>query len=632
MTKVCLIDGSGYIFRAFYALPIMTAPDGTPVNAVYGFMTMFMRLLSNINCDYCIVLFDAKRQNFRNQIFADYKATRPELPEQLKPQFDLIHEAVQVLNLPYVLQEGYEADDLIATYAREAVEAGYEAVVVSGDKDLMQLIGKGVSYYDGMKDKFFTPEDVKEKFGVYPDKVVEVQALSGDKIDNVPGVPGIGPKTAAELVNAYGSVEGVLQHADDIKQVKRREIIKENAENARISLQLVTLNKNVPVERPLADFKCRAPHLDEVMAFVDRLGFKSIRPKLEKWVQTRCAALGGADVATVKTVVKPQTNYQNVTSRAQLEDLYKEIKHMQKVALQVMYDEQEVVGVSLSPAPYCSYYIEICNAPAVADLFALPTVSALERETVIKFLTAVLQDAEILKIAVDIKTQWHWLNKLCGQELNLFPYDDAAIMSYDLDSSEHEHTLPVLSDLFLDEKLPSLKADGKTKRIDFKAPEYENYRMAAADCVGRLHQLFKQRLFDERKNYVYEMLDRRLAAVLRQMETAGITVCEQKLRELDTLFASEMQTLETQIYALAGGEFNLGSPKQIGERLFGKMGLKGKKKTSEDQLFTLETVACLGACSLAPAMTVNDEVHAKMTPESAIALIDQIRAKEGENG
>ena len=216
--KVCLIDGSGYIFRAFYGLPPLTAPDGTPVNAVYGFTNMFLRLTTKIGCDYCLVLFDAKRQNFRNEIFPDYKGTRKEIPEDLIPQFSIIHEAVEALNLNHLEMEGYEADDLIATYAAQAVSEGMEVTIVSGDKDLMQLIRPGVEFYDPMKDKFFSPEDVREKFGVYPDKVVDVQALSGDSTDNVPGVPGIGPKTAAQLVNDYGSLEEVLAHAGEIKQ------------------------------------------------------------------------------------------------------------------------------------------------------------------------------------------------------------------------------------------------------------------------------------------------------------------------------------------------------------------------------------------------------------------------------
>ena len=245
--KVCLIDGSGYIFRAFYGLPMMTNPENVPVNAVYGFTNMFLKLTTRIRCDYCLVLFDAKRQNYRNEIFPDYKGTRKEIPEELIPQFPIIREAVDALNINHLEMEGYEADDLIATYAKQATNKGFEAVVVSADKDLMQLIRPGVEYFDPMKDKFFTPEDVKEKFGVYPDKVVDVQALAGDSIDNVPGVPGIGIKTAAELVNQFGSVEQILDRATEIKQNKRRESLIEHRQDAEVSLQLVTLKNDVPV-------------------------------------------------------------------------------------------------------------------------------------------------------------------------------------------------------------------------------------------------------------------------------------------------------------------------------------------------------------------------------------------------
>lgn len=257
--KICLIDGSGYIFRAFYGLPPLNAPDGTPVNAVYGFTNMFLKLTAKIGCDYTLVLFDAKRRNFRNDIFPEYKATRREIPEDLIPQFPIIHDAVSALRLNFLEMDGFEADDLIATYAKMALDDGMEVVVVSGDKDLMQLIRPGVEFYDPMKDKFFTAEDVKEKFGVYPDRVVDVQALSGDSTDNVPGVPGIGPKTAAELVNAFGSLEQVLEHAGEIKQNKRREVLLANLDNARISKRLVKLRDDVPVEKAPAIIPAAAP-------------------------------------------------------------------------------------------------------------------------------------------------------------------------------------------------------------------------------------------------------------------------------------------------------------------------------------------------------------------------------------
>ena len=466
MAKVCLIDGSGYIFRAFYALPTMTAPNGKPVNAVYGFLTMFMRLIKAIPCDYCAVLFDAKRQNFRNNFFADYKATRAEIPELLIPQFELIYKTVQNLNLPYILQEGYEADDLIATYAKQAVEAGHDVVVVSADKDLMQLIRPHVEFYDGMKDKFFTPEDVHEKFGVYPDKVVDVQALSGDKIDNIPGVPGIGPKTAAELVNMFGSLQGVLDNADKIKQNKRREVLMQNKEAAELSLKLVTLKNDVPVEHQLNEFKCQAPDAETLLDFVTELGFKSILPKLQKWIEERCCALGGAPIAAKK---EEPARYLKIQNRDDLKALYQEIVSAQQFGFQVLHNGVEPEALSVCTKENSAYYLPIPQVAGEADLFSHHDVSQLDNETVKKFLLATLENPNILKIALDLKTQWHYLNKICGKQLDLWPYHDVAVMSYDVDSSLHEHTLAVLSDMLLDKKIAQPKLSAKIKKIDFPA-------------------------------------------------------------------------------------------------------------------------------------------------------------------
>lgn len=579
MTKVCLIDGSGYIFRAFYALPNMTAPDGTPVNAVYGFVTMFMRLLQKIPCDYCVVLFDAKRQNFRNEFLPEYKANRAETPELLIPQFDLIHRAVEVMGLPYVMQEGFEADDLIATYAKQATDRGFETVVVSADKDLMQLIKTGVEYYDGMKDKFYTPEDVKEKFGVYPDKVVDVQALSGDKIDNIPGVPGIGPKTAAELVNEYGSLQGVLDNADKIKQQKRREVLLANKEAAEISLKLVTLKTDVPVEHPLDDFKCQIPFKEQLFDFIDKYGFKSIRPKLEKWVEERYTKLGATTVNTDTPSSATSVKYFKINTRAQLENIYKEIKAAGQFAFQLLHDGTKTVGISLCVTPCRACYLAIPQQYNDSDLFAFEAHKNQELEftAIYKFLRAILNDKDILKIAVDLKTQWHHLNALCDEVLDLWPYDDLAIMSYDLDSSEHEHNLPTLSTLFLDEQLTEPKAANKNTVLNFEAEEAGDYIYQAADFIARLHPILKKRLFTEHKNYVYEILDRRLSQVLMKMEHAGVVINNKTLAELDTEFEAKMQQTEKEIFTLAGEEFNLNSPAQIGTLLFEKMGLKGKK-------------------------------------------------------
>ena len=315
--KVCLIDGSGYIFRAFFASPQMTNPEGLPVNAVYGFLNMFLSLTANIKCDYCLVLFDAKRQNFRNEFFPEYKATRPELPPELKPQFALIHEAVEALNLHWLQMEGYEADDLIATYADLALKEGKDVTIVSADKDLMQLIRPGVEFYDGMKNKFFTPEDVKEKFGVYPERVTDVQALAGDSTDNIPGIPGIGLKTAAELVNMFGSLEGVLEHAAEIKQNKRRELVMAHKEDALVSQKLVTLKPDVPVELPLKDLRCMAPHQDVLISLLDRHAFKSLKNKALNWLKQRCSDL--PEEADAAPVYKPV--YTLVQTPAELDAL-----------------------------------------------------------------------------------------------------------------------------------------------------------------------------------------------------------------------------------------------------------------------------------------------------------------------
>ncbi len=349
--KVCLIDGSGYIFRAFYGLPMMTSPSGVPVNAVFGYTNMFLRLTQNIKCDYCLVLFDAKRRNYRNEIFPDYKGTRAEIPEELIPQFPIIREATNALNLNYLEMEGYEADDLIATYARQATEKGMEVVVVSADKDLMQLIRDGVEYYDPMKDKFYGPEDVKEKFGVYPERVVDVQALAGDSIDNVPGVPGIGLKTAAQLINDFGSLEEVLNRASEIKQNKRRETLLANIDNARISLQLVTLKNDVPVEKDITAFSCRAPHLDVLHKFIDDYGFRSLKSRIEKWADERCSALPEDVQNTVFKEV--EKHYELVQTEEQLKKWVEKIKQKRLFAFDTettgfnpVFDK--IVGFSLA--------------------------------------------------------------------------------------------------------------------------------------------------------------------------------------------------------------------------------------------------------------------------------------------
>lgn len=592
--RVCLIDGSGYIFRAFYALPPLTSPEGVPVNAVYGFTNMFMRLTQKMKCDYSLVLFDAKRQNFRNEIFPDYKGTRKEIPEDLIPQFDIIHQAVEALNLHYLDMEGYEADDLIATYADIALKEGYDVTVISADKDLMQLIRPGVEFYDPMKDKYFTPEDVKEKFGVYPEQVIDVQALAGDSTDNIPGVPGIGLKTAAELVNQFGSLEEVLTRASEIKQNKRRETLLENLDKAKISLQLVTLKPDVPVTHKIEEFICQKPDLQTVLDFVSKYGFNSIRPRVEKWVAEQCLSMPDNTVfkSAVPEVVK---QYELIQDEAGLKRWADKIRQTGCVGfdtetngLNPQFDK--IVGFSLAVAPGVACYVplgHLCGMPAGKnlDLFSEPQQTSapqLSFAQVAKILKPLFTSKSILKIGHNIKFDLHFMEQVWGEETLVEPIEDTAVLSYVLDGTEHGHGLDELAKLYLDHKMIAYEevcGNGKNK-ITFDQVELDkalDYAAEDADYTLRLYHLFKPRLFAEHQVSVYEDLDRPLLNILKSMEDEGIRVNTATLRELSQDFEVKMREYEQQIYHLAGEEFNIGSPKQIGDILFGKLGAKGKK-------------------------------------------------------
>lgn len=637
--KVCLIDGSGYIFRAFFASPQMTNPEGLPVNAVYGFLNMFLSLTANIKCDYCLVLFDAKRQNFRNEFFPEYKATRPELPPELKPQFDLIHEAVEALNLHWLQMEGYEADDLIATYADLALKEGKDVTIVSADKDLMQLIRPGVEFYDGMKNRFFTPEDVKEKFGVYPDRVTDVQALAGDSTDNIPGIPGIGLKTAAELVNMFGSLESVLEHAAEIKQNKRRELVMAHKEDALISQKLVTLKPDVPVELPLKDLRCMAPHQDVLISLLDRHAFKSLKNKALNWLKQRCGDLPEAPAATAYKPV-----YTLIQTPAELDALAAAVRAENAFAFGVHTAGEKFLGLSVSLQNARAFYIPV-SAPAptaaipgdlfasaatsndlfapaatsgnlfspaadtlstsaapapdlfAGDLFAAPSARsepaapnttsqsgspvAISLSDLKEFIQSLFADASVLKISLNLKDNLHRLEEALQTELSPFPYDDVAIMSYDLNSSAVTHTLPALAAEFLETPLKS--AAPEYKKTDFSlmpATDALHFFAEEADYTYRLYSLFAPRLLPEKKLFVYEGIDRPLSAVLCDMERAGIMLDTLRLKRLDSQFDEEMRKISQEIYQFAGEEFNLSSPKQIGEILYTKFGMKGKKHTS----------------------------------------------------
>ena len=582
--KICLIDGSGYIFRAFYGLPAMTAPDGTPVNAVYGFTNMIMKLTSKINCDYNLVLFDAKRQNFRNDIFPAYKANRAEPPEDLIPQFSIIRQTVDVLSLNQLEIEGYEADDLIATYTAQALASGMEVVIVSADKDLMQLIRDGVTYYDPMKDKFITPEIAKEKFGVYPDKIPDVQALSGDSTDNIPGVPGIGPKTAAELVNEFGSLEQVLAHASEIKQNKRRETILNNIENAKISLQLVTLKADVPVEHNIKHYSFHCPKIASIENFVSKYAFNSLKNRLINWAEDQCRKAG---IEQNKAPEK-HIEYKMISKKDDLRNwINTNIKQVLSIKVLAFGNNpvfDKPLGIALAANENNAVFVPLQNEPSSVDLFNFEQTSQnlMTFKDLSSVLIPVINSEAILKIGHNIKLDMHFLNQICNGVASIKPYDDIEIMSYVLDSTFHGHSIAELSELFLNyvpAKPDFVFGTGKQKNItDYTSAT--KYMCEQASLIFKLHPIMRQRLLAEHMVTVYEHYDRPLAQTLYQMERNGVMVDAAQLTFLDDEFSQELKKLETEIYSLAGEEFNIASPKQIGEILYNKLNLSGKKNHS----------------------------------------------------
>ncbi len=634
--KICLIDGSGYIFRAFYGLPPLTAPDGTPVNAVYGFTNMFLKLTSKIGCDYTLVLFDAKRENFRNQIFPEYKATRREVPEDLIPQFPIIREAVGALNLNFLEMEGYEADDLIATYARLALAKGMEAVIVSADKDLMQLIRSGVEFYDPMKDKFFGPEDVKEKFGVYPDKVVDVQALSGDSTDNVPGVPGIGPKIAAELVNTFGSLDQVLAHAGEIKQNKRRETLLANLDNARVSQALVRLRDDVPVKKHPEDYPCRCPELPQVEAFAVKYGFNSLKPRLARWVEEQCKKVY-PDAAPKQEEKK---DYQTAQNDKMLEDWRRLIEKEGAFAIKVLAEGtnpvfDRAVGVALAVDKGRALYLPFAAHAEKTERFDLFAVAenkqseSVSASAAASFLRSLLTDPSLLKIGHDLKRDLHFLFRFLAKETSFTPYDDVEVISYILDSTSHGHGLTELASLFLGFEMTNpdkLFGVGrqKTEIGDLDPETVADYACEQADVVFRLHKTLRPRLTQERMSAVYEHYDRPLVATLFEMEKNGVSVNVSRLKELSAEFEMRQHELEKEIFAMAGEEFNLGSPKQIGEILYGKLGLKGKKSANGGYQTGAEVLEKMAEEHPLPSKILDWRVVAKLKSTYTDALLTQI--------
>ena len=588
-----LVDGSGYIFRAFHALPPMTRPDGTPVNAVFGFTNMLIKLLADTEAAGIAVIFDAGRKTFRNDIYPDYKAHRPPPPEELIPQFDLIRQATRAFNVPCIELDQYEADDLIATYARLARQAGLEVTIVSSDKDLMQLVGPGVSMLDPVKNRTIGADEVRERFGVEPEKVVEVQALAGDSTDNVPGVPGIGVKTAAQLIAEYGDLDTLLARAAEIKQPKRRENLLQFADQARLSRRLVQLRADVPLEVPLEKLRPGTPDAATLHDFLEENGFRSIIARLlpegrGQKTEDREQAAGPSSV--IRPPSSAGDGYELVQDLPALEAWVAAAYEHGAVAVDTETTslnalQADLVGVSLAITPGHACYIPLGHGGAggaggldLEGSAAAPKQIPLQQA--IAALKPLLADPGVLKIGQNIKYDCLVLGRY-GVEVQ--PFDDTMLLSYVLDGGRHGHGMDELARLHLGHTtitFAEVAGSGRNQVTFDRVPldKARDYAAEDADVTLRLHAALKPRLVAERRCTVYETLERPLVPVLTAMERTGIKVDREVLRRLSNDFATRIADLEGQIHKLAGRPFTIGSPKQLGEILFDEMSLNGGKR------------------------------------------------------
>ncbi len=579
-SRLILVDGSAYIFRAYYGLPPMNRADGTPINAVFGFTNMLVKLIEDYSDDKMIVIFDAARENFRNQIYPEYKANRGDAPDDLIPQFPLIRECVKSFNIPQLEIEGFEADDLIATYVNLAEKDEIETVIVSSDKDLMQLVSKKVTMLDPMKNKKIEIKDVEEKFGVKPDKVIFIQALTGDKVDNIPGAPGIGPKTASQLINEFNDIDGLLKNIDKIKQEKRRNILKEAESDIRISLELVTLKNDIKIYESINKIKTYRELKNEnnnIFEFLQEQGFRSTSERLK----SNSFLSNKNDNIILKKESEP--NYKLVDSKKNFEKILHEIEKKGICAIDtetnsLNIEKAELVGISLCYSEDVSYYIPINHYTPDGSK---KIEKQLEEKYVINNINNICENESILKIGQNIKYDIRILNKY-GIKFNSIA--DTMLISYSIDNGIHKHNLDDLSFNHLNHttiKYKDVVGTGKNE-ITFDRVAIDNaVEYAAEDSLltFKLYQNLYPRLIKEKANFVYQNIDLPLVDVLSKIESNGIEVNKRFLTSLSIEFENESKKLEKKIFKLTKTEFNIGSPKQLGEILFINLKIPGGKKT-----------------------------------------------------
>ena len=591
-----LIDGSGYIFRAYYALPPLTRKsDGLPTGAVSGFCSMLFKLLedskSNQNLQkptHFAVIFDSARKTFRNEIYSDYKANRAEAPDDLAPQFDYIRKSVLAFNLPSLELINYEADDLIATYVEMILKEGAKVTIVSSDKDLMQLYKKNVRIYDPMKNKFISEEDIKNKFGVGASKVIDVQALAGDSSDNVPGVPGIGVKTAAELINKYGDLEKLLKSAHEIKQNKRRETLIENKDKALISKKLVTLKSDAPVNKNLTDLELKSIDKDKLYKFLREMEFNRL-------LSSAISAYGEPNLTSIKNEVKIEKNqkainkkeYYLIENLEQIDNWINEAEELGEVAVDTETNsldphQADLVGVSLSSKIGKACYIPIGHK----------SNKCIEKDLVLKKLKPLLEDPSIKKIGQNIKFDFIVFFK---HGINMTSMEDTMLMSYVLDAGKNRHNMDTLSEIHLNHKTISFKdlvGTGK-KEINFSEVDVEkakDYAAEDADITFRLYKKFQKSLKDEKMINIYEIFEKPLLKILAFMEIEGVKIDNKFLKSLSTKFEKKIIKIQNEVFKISKKEFNIASPKQLGEILYNDLKIADLKKTKKGSFATSASV------------------------------------------
>ena len=598
-----LIDGSGYIFRAYYALPPLSRKsDGLPTGAVSGFCSMLFKLLeasrsddSNYKPTHFAVIFDSARKNFRNDIYSEYKANRAETPEDLAPQFEYIRKSVKAFNLPSIELANYEADDLIATYAKKIIKAGAKVTVISSDKDFMQLVSEKIRLYDPMKSKVLGEKEVIEKFGVKPNQVVDVQSLAGDSSDNIPGVPGIGIKTASELINKYKTLDILLKKTDEIPQNKRRETLLANKDKALLSRQLVTLKDDVPVKDDPSSFILKEIQKEKLYDFLREMEFNRL-------LSQAISFYGEAENKNIKSnTPKIQSSkintkgYESITNEKSLDKWLKILNEQSVIAVDTETSslnplEADLVGVSFSYAPNKACYIPLDHK----------NIKGLKRELVLKKIKTILEDSSIKKVGQNIKFDFI-IFKQNGIEVN--PIEDTMLISYTLDAGTNRHNLDTLSEIHLNHKTISYKelvGTGKNKLnfSDIELDKATEYAAEDADVTLRLYNHLKARLDEEKLNKVYEFFEKPMVKLLSKLEFNGIKIDDLYLKKLSKKFEERLRKIEKAIYLIAGKEFNIASPKQLGEIIYTKLKIAKLKKTKKGSLATsaniLEGLALTG--------------------------------------